>query len=200
MVIFGLTAEEVTAKRARTEVPRSAIDNSPALKEALGETLDAAMRGKNNAAFLLLAVDNLTLINDSYGFDVADEVIIGVGQRLRGLARRVDAVGRYSGNKFGLVLRNCSKERLIAVTERLLASVRDQVIQTSRGPVATTVSAGCVSLPAHAQSIYREAFNHAFASHAGEADQEVRAHKIAWSAVKHSYEKVGDSWIARLVV
>ena len=55
-------------------------------------------------------------------------------------------------------------------------------------------------LPAHAQSIYREAFNHAFASHAGEADQEVRAHKIAWSAVKHSYEKIGDSWIARLVV
>jgi starch phosphorylase len=35
MIIFGLTAEEVTAKRARTEVPRSAIDNSPALKEAL---------------------------------------------------------------------------------------------------------------------------------------------------------------------
>ena len=35
MVIFGLTAEEVTAKRARTEVPRSAIDNSPALREAL---------------------------------------------------------------------------------------------------------------------------------------------------------------------
>ncbi|MEO7221668.1 MAG: glycogen/starch/alpha-glucan phosphorylase, partial [Devosia sp.] len=35
MVIFGLTAEEVTAKRARTEVPRSAIDASPALKEAL---------------------------------------------------------------------------------------------------------------------------------------------------------------------
>ena len=35
MVIFGLTAEEVTAKRARTEVPRGAIDSSPALAEAL---------------------------------------------------------------------------------------------------------------------------------------------------------------------
>ncbi|MCE9648589.1 MAG: EAL domain-containing protein [Parvibaculum sp.] len=134
--------------------------NRMRLKEALGETLDSAMRGKNTAAFLLLAVDNLTLINDSYGFDVADEVIVGVGQRLRGLARRVDAVGRYSGNKFGLVLRNCSKERLIAVTERLLASVRDQVIQTSRGPVATTVSAGCVSLPAHAQTV-EQALSHA---------------------------------------
>jgi starch phosphorylase len=35
MFVFGLTAEEVTAKRARTEVPRSAIDTSPALREAL---------------------------------------------------------------------------------------------------------------------------------------------------------------------
>ena len=35
MIIFGLTAEEVTAKRARTEVPRGAIDSSPALAEAL---------------------------------------------------------------------------------------------------------------------------------------------------------------------
>ncbi len=134
--------------------------NRTRLKEALCETLDGAMRGKNSAAFLLLAVDNLSLINDSYGFDVADEVIVGVGQRLRGLARRVDAVGRYSGNKFGLVLHNCSKERLIAVTERLLASVRDQVIQTSRGPVATTISAGCISLPAHAQTI-EQALSHA---------------------------------------
>jgi len=35
MVIFGLTADEVVLKRARTEVPRSAIDGSPALREAL---------------------------------------------------------------------------------------------------------------------------------------------------------------------
>jgi starch phosphorylase len=35
MVIFGLTADEVNGKRARSEVPRSAIDASPMLKEAL---------------------------------------------------------------------------------------------------------------------------------------------------------------------
>lgn len=52
-------------------------------------------------------------------------------------------------------------------------------------------------LPAHAQDIYREAFNHAFAAHAGETDQEARSHRIAWAAVKRSYEKIGDEWIAR---
>lgn len=52
-------------------------------------------------------------------------------------------------------------------------------------------------LPAHAQDIYREAFNHAFAAHQGDPRQEEAAHRIAWSAVKRSYVKVGESWIAR---
>jgi cation transport regulator len=52
-------------------------------------------------------------------------------------------------------------------------------------------------LPEHAQSIYREAFNHAYASHEGDPRQEEAAHRIAWAAVKRSYVKVGNSWIAR---
>jgi cation transport regulator len=52
-------------------------------------------------------------------------------------------------------------------------------------------------LPDHAQDIYREAFNHAFTAQAGEPDRERRAHMIAWAAVKRSYVKAGDSWVAR---
>jgi cation transport regulator len=46
-------------------------------------------------------------------------------------------------------------------------------------------------LPPHAQDIYREAFNHAWLQHRGEATP----HRIAWAAVKRSYQKVGDTWI-----
>jgi cation transport regulator len=52
-------------------------------------------------------------------------------------------------------------------------------------------------LPEHAQDIFREAFNHAFAAHAGDPRQEEAAHRIAWAAVKRSYEKVGDYWVER---
>jgi cation transport regulator len=52
-------------------------------------------------------------------------------------------------------------------------------------------------LPDHAQSIYREAFNHAFAAHAGDPRQEEAAHRIAWAAVKRSYVKAGDTWVPR---
>ena len=49
-------------------------------------------------------------------------------------------------------------------------------------------------LPPHAQDIYREAFNHACAAHAGDPRQEEAAHRIAWAAVKRSYVKAGDRW------
>jgi cation transport regulator len=50
-------------------------------------------------------------------------------------------------------------------------------------------------LPPHAQDIYREAFNHAFAAHAGDPRQEEAAHRIAWAAVKRSYVKIGNEWV-----
>lgn len=52
-------------------------------------------------------------------------------------------------------------------------------------------------LPPHGQDIYREAFNHSFAAHAGDPRQEEAAHRIAWPAVKRSYTRVGDRWIPK---
>lgn len=52
-------------------------------------------------------------------------------------------------------------------------------------------------LPPHALDIYREAFNHAYAAHAGDPRQEEAAHRIAWAAVKRSYEKVEGSWVRK---
>lgn len=52
-------------------------------------------------------------------------------------------------------------------------------------------------LPAHAQDIYREAFNHAYAAHWNDPRQEEAAHRIAWGAVKRSYVKIGSEWVAR---
>ena len=49
-------------------------------------------------------------------------------------------------------------------------------------------------LPWHAQSIFREAFNHAFETHPGD---EAVAFRIAWAAVKRHYEQVGDEWVPR---
>jgi cation transport regulator len=46
-------------------------------------------------------------------------------------------------------------------------------------------------LPAHAQDIFREAFNHALAEY---GEEDVTAFRVAWAAVKRRYWKVGSMW------
>jgi cation transport regulator len=52
-------------------------------------------------------------------------------------------------------------------------------------------------LPPHAQDIYREAFNHAYAARGNDPKREEAAYRIAWAAVKRSYVKVDGQWVAR---
>jgi cation transport regulator len=52
-------------------------------------------------------------------------------------------------------------------------------------------------LPEHAQDIFREAFNQAYAAHARDPRQEEAAFRIAWAAVKRAYEKIGDEWVEK---
>lgn len=52
-------------------------------------------------------------------------------------------------------------------------------------------------LPEPAQVIYREAFDRAYAAHAGEADREQCSRVIAWAAVKRCYVKDGERWVPR---
>src|SRR6202008_1680346 len=86
--------------------------------------------------------------------------IAEVGKRIRARQRGGDVLGRFSGNKFGLILRNCTVDDTNVAAERFLAAVRDEVVPTRSGPVSVTVSIGAVTIPRHAKSA-EEAVNRA---------------------------------------
>ena len=123
------------------------------LIDTLQKTLDEATRFRSSCGFFLVAVDNLARINESYGFEVADEAIAALAKRMRGLMRGKDTLGRYSGNKFGIVLCDCTPDDMNVAAERLLAGVRDEMIATSAGQIAITVSIGGVIAPRHARTV-----------------------------------------------
>lgn len=52
-------------------------------------------------------------------------------------------------------------------------------------------------LPPHAQSIYRESFNHAWQTYRGDPRHEEIAHRVAWAAVKKLYVKSGARWVPK---
>jgi diguanylate cyclase (GGDEF)-like protein len=126
--------------------------NRNSLRAELAEAIDSAKAEERNCAFLVASIDRLAMINDTYGFDAADEVIVAVGERLARTLRSTDVIGRTAGNKFGVILGNCSERELGLVSDRLRASVRDRVIDTRSGMVSATSSVGAVLLPQGASS------------------------------------------------
>jgi diguanylate cyclase (GGDEF)-like protein len=122
------------------------------LTEILEKALEEAVRFRSSCGFLLVAIDNLGGINQSYGYDTADQVIRVVSKRIRGLMRGRDALGRYSGNKFGVVLKDCTPDDMAVAAERLLAGVRDELVPTDAGAIAVTVTIGGVTAPRHART------------------------------------------------
>ncbi|CUU43884.1 Bacteriophytochrome cph2 [Blastochloris viridis] len=126
--------------------------NRARLAEVVEEGLETAHKYRSSIGFLLAAIDNLAVINNAYGFDVADDVIAAVARRLRSRLRGGDAIGRFSGNKFGILIHNCSAEDLDVAARRLIEAMRSDVVHTKAGPVAVTISLGGVVAPRHARS------------------------------------------------
>jgi diguanylate cyclase (GGDEF)-like protein len=127
--------------------------NRACLIEMLGTTLDDALRFRGSCGFLLVAIDHLGRLNEAYGFDTTEEVIAQVARRIRARLRGKDHLGRFSGNKFGVVMTSCTPDELSVAADRLLAGVRDETIVTAAGPVAVTVTIGGVTAPRHARTV-----------------------------------------------
>jgi diguanylate cyclase (GGDEF)-like protein len=123
------------------------------LTERLHETLEDAALTQIPCGFLLATIDNLGRINNAYGYDVADEVIGVIAKRLRSRMRGADVLGRFSGNKFGIILKNCAPEDIGLAADRFLSAIRDDVVMTIAGPVSVTGTIGGVSVPYHADTV-----------------------------------------------
>jgi diguanylate cyclase (GGDEF)-like protein len=121
--------------------------NRNALREELAGAIESAKAESRHCAFLVASIDRLAMINDSFGFDAGEEVIMGVGERLSRTLRGSDIIGRIAGNKFGVILKNCSEREIAVVGSRLRASVRANIVETRSGMVAATCSVGAVWLP-----------------------------------------------------
>ncbi len=127
--------------------------NRTCLIAALAEAVEDAARFRTSFAFMLIGIDHLARLNDAFGHEITDEVIVESARRIRARLRGGDVLGRFSGNKFGLILKNCSADAMVVAGERFLAGIRGEVVPTRLGPVAMTATVGAVSAPRHARTV-----------------------------------------------
>jgi diguanylate cyclase (GGDEF)-like protein len=121
--------------------------NKTRLREAVDQIIAANQRTQSPAAFLSLGIDNMTTINDMFGYEAADTVLIEVGRRLDACVRVSDVIGRLGGDRFGIVLSHCRPEDIGAAAEKILAAISASPVDTAGGPVYATASIGSAAFP-----------------------------------------------------
>ncbi|MCS0497354.1 GGDEF and EAL domain-containing protein [Ancylobacter sp. MQZ15Z-1] len=103
--------------------------------------------------FALIGLDHLGQLNDAYGFHTADEVIDIMFMRLRARIEPSDELARFSGSKFGLIVRGRPMDGFVGALEQIVASVNATPPRTSAGAVAASVTAGGLIAPRQARSV-----------------------------------------------
>lgn len=121
--------------------------NRNRLREALEQALYYASRYKVEGAFLEIGIDNINVVNQAFGYQVADAVIVAIGHRLDACLRSSDVIGRLGGDRFGVVLSNCFSRELPVAVEKILEAARNTEVDTPAGPIHVTVSVGAVTFP-----------------------------------------------------
>jgi two-component system cell cycle response regulator len=112
----------------------------------LQSELNRGVRDCSPVSILLCDVDHFKNVNDSYGHQVGDEVLQEVARRLQNAVRSHDAVGRYGGEEFLIVMGGTGGIELQERAEQVRSAVSCLPFPTTQGSVGVSVSMGAITI------------------------------------------------------
>jgi two-component system, cell cycle response regulator len=110
--------------------------------------LGSARRSGRPLSLIVVDIDHFKRVNDTFGHQVGDEILVEVARRLRDSTRVPDVVARYGGEEFVVLLPDTDTEGATATAERIRTAVRGEPVRPAlTGVTATTGGAAVEPLP-----------------------------------------------------
>lgn len=157
-------------KRARSSIRRLKGDNSVLTAQSVHDPLTGAYNRRHCQALMaqqevllagrtpdsadampvgliLIDLDFFKAVNDTHGHAAGDAVLVEISRRLHGLVRQQDAVVRWGGEEFVLVLPGTAVTDLATLVDRVLRAIGAAPVMVGDVRVPITASAGCVVYP-----------------------------------------------------
>jgi two-component system cell cycle response regulator len=124
-----------------------------AILALLRSELSRSIREHLPVSLLLCDVDHFKRINDVHGHQAGDDVLQEVSTRLLDAVRSHDAVGRYGGEEFLIVLGGCSSEHLKQRAEQVRTAINGSPVFTKHGSISVSLSVGAITVESWDESI-----------------------------------------------
>ncbi len=113
------------------------------LNRVIQEELARSLRYGTDLSVCLLDVDHFKRINDYYGHQVGDDVLVSLSNLFESSIRDTDIVGRFGGEEFVMIMPNTSLEEALLVADKIRMLVQ-KIIVLDAGAMPVTVSIGVV--------------------------------------------------------
>ena len=109
--------------------PMTKLFNRRYLTQISEHTLDLAKREQENLSVIMLDIDKFKFINDTYGHQIGDNVIISLSNKLIENQRKSDIICRYGGEEFVILLPNTSQNNAEKVAEKIRKDVESLTLK-----------------------------------------------------------------------
>jgi diguanylate cyclase (GGDEF)-like protein len=121
--------------------------NKRALTELARQKLRSAERFQKPLSVLVCDLDHFKRVNDTYGHDVGDRVIVGFAEVLRRTKRETDSVGRFGGEEFVVVCEQTDPDGAELLGARVRQELAATKFVTKDGSLSVTCSIGIATYP-----------------------------------------------------
>lgn len=109
-------------------------------------SIESAQRDKSHFSILFLDLDRFKDVNDTYGHNAGDELLVSVAKRLKSSVKSEDYVTRLGGDEFVILIKNISTSNLVTLTKRIITEIQ-QPIEIENNILNITFSIGISSFP-----------------------------------------------------
>jgi diguanylate cyclase (GGDEF)-like protein len=135
-------------ERLATTDPLTGLQNRRAFVDVAQREMLRTRRFGETAAVAMLDVDHFKHVNDRFGHDAGDAVLVEVGRRMDNAIRRTDVLARMGGEEFAVLMPKTDMEGAAVVAARLLDYIRSAPVDTAAGPVPITATMGVTMIRA----------------------------------------------------
>jgi len=121
--------------------------NKRAMLEAAALKVAAAARFDRKLSVLVVDLDHFKKVNDTYGHDVGDVVISGLGEILKRQKRTTDVVARFGGEEFVVLCEQTDEKGAMLLGDRIREELAKTTFRTAKGALSITCSIGISTFP-----------------------------------------------------
>jgi diguanylate cyclase (GGDEF)-like protein len=138
----SLVAAQEALRHEATHDRLTGLGNRGTILDTLTREIQRSQPASSELGVAVVDIDHFKRVNDTYGHAAGDRVLRETAGRMTGVLRQVDAIGRYGGEEFLVVLPDCAEQSLRRIGERIRTAVCGSPMCIGDAEIEVSVSVG----------------------------------------------------------